>query len=109
MSITVNLYYTGTNGNAHRFAEEMERTGIAGRIRAEEGNLKYEYFTPLGDSETVLLIDSWENQEAIDSSGIGRSGQNLADNAGTGTWLDGTRFGAGASEDEIRSWIEGLQ
>ena len=37
------------------------------------------------------------------SSGIGRSGQNLADNAGTGTWLDGIRFGAGASEDEIRS------
>ncbi len=43
------------------------------------------------------------------SSGIGRSGQNLADNAGTGTWLDGKRFGSGASEDEIRSWIEGLQ
>ncbi len=43
------------------------------------------------------------------SSGIGRSGQNLADKAGTGTWLDGKRFGSGASEDEIRSWIEGLQ
>ncbi len=43
------------------------------------------------------------------SSGIGRSGQNLADNAGSGTWLDGTRFGAGASEDEIKTWIEGLQ
>ena len=43
------------------------------------------------------------------SSGIGRSGQNLADHAGSGTWLDGQRFGAGASEDEIRSWIEGLQ
>ena len=43
------------------------------------------------------------------SSGMGRSGQNLAENAGTGTWLDGKRFGAGASEDEIRSWIEGLQ
>ena len=26
-----------------------------------------------------------------------------------GTWLDGKRFGAGASEDEIRSWIDGLQ
>ena len=66
MSITVNLYYTGTNGNARRFAEEMERTGVAERIRAEEGNLKYEYFIPLGDSETVLLIDSWEDQTAID-------------------------------------------
>ena len=43
------------------------------------------------------------------SSGIGRSGQNLADNAGSGTWIDGKRFGAGASEDEIKSWIEGLQ
>ncbi len=43
------------------------------------------------------------------SSGIGRSGQNLADNAGSGNWLDGKRFGAGASEDEIRSWIEDLQ
>lgn len=66
MSITMNLYYTGVGGNARRFAEEMESTGIAQRIRAVEGNLKYEYFIPLQDSETVLLIDSWENQEAID-------------------------------------------
>jgi len=43
------------------------------------------------------------------SSGIGKSGQNLADNAGSGNWLEGKRFGGGASEDEIRSWIEGLQ
>lgn len=43
------------------------------------------------------------------SSGIGRSGQNLADNAGSGEWLSGQRFGSGASEDDIRSWIENLQ
>ena len=43
------------------------------------------------------------------SSGIGSSGQNLADNAGSGNWLEGARFGGGASEDEIRTWIEGLQ
>ena len=66
MSITVNLYYTGIGGNARRFAEEMEKTGIAKCIRAEEGNLKYEYFIPLVDPETVLLIDSWEDQDAID-------------------------------------------
>ncbi len=66
MSITVNLYYTGINGNAKKFADEMERTGIAQRIRSEEGNLKYEYFIPLSEPETVLLIDSWTDQEAID-------------------------------------------
>ena len=43
------------------------------------------------------------------SSGMGRSGKNLAENAGSGDWQDGKRFGAGASEDEIRSWIEELQ
>ena len=42
------------------------------------------------------------------SSGIGRSGQNLADNAGSGSWLDGKRFGAGASESELRDWISSL-
>ena len=43
------------------------------------------------------------------SSGIGRSETNLAENAGSGNWLDGQRFGAGASESEIQSWIDGLQ
>ena len=42
------------------------------------------------------------------SSGIGRSGQNLADIAGSGSWLDGKRFGAGASEAELRDWIGSL-
>ena len=42
------------------------------------------------------------------SSGIGRSGQNLAEHAGSGNWLEGKRFGAGPSEDALREWIEGL-
>ncbi|MCQ2085257.1 MAG: antibiotic biosynthesis monooxygenase [archaeon] len=67
MTITINIYYTGENGSARRFAEEMVEGGIVGRIRAEKGNLRYEYFLPMDDPETVLLIDSWENQEAIDA------------------------------------------
>ena len=65
--ITVNLYYTGTGGNARAFAEEMESSGIADKIRQEEGNLRYQYFQPLNQPETVLLIDSWRDQEAIDA------------------------------------------
>ena len=65
--ITVNLYYTGANSNARKFAEEMESSGTADRIRAEEGNVRYEYFFPMKDPETVLLIDAWESQEAIDA------------------------------------------
>ena len=66
MSITVNIYYTGQNGSARRFAEEMTERGIVDAIRREEGNLRYEYFYPMNDTETVLLIDTWRDQAALD-------------------------------------------
>ena len=66
MAITINIYYIGINGNARKFAEERTRSGIVNEIRAEEGNLQYEYYFPMNDNETVLLIDSWVNQQAID-------------------------------------------
>ncbi|MBP1586198.1 MAG: antibiotic biosynthesis monooxygenase [Lachnospiraceae bacterium] len=65
--ITVNIYYTGSNGSARKFAEEMVSNGVVDRIRKEPGNIRYEYFFPMDDLETVLLIDSWEDQTAIDN------------------------------------------
>ena len=67
MSITMNLYYKGKNGNARRFAEKMENSGTADAIRSEDGNLRYEYFISMADPQTVLLIDSWKDQSAIDT------------------------------------------
>ncbi len=66
MSPTINIYYTGENDNARKFVNEMISRGIVDRIRKEEGNLKYEYFFPIDDSETVLLIDKWKDEEALD-------------------------------------------
>lgn len=66
MSVTVNIYYSGVNGNARKFAEEMISSGIVNDIRAEDGNIRYEYFFPMEDAETVLLIDSWKDQRSID-------------------------------------------
>ena len=75
MAITVNLRYTGKKGAAQAFAREMISSGTVEKIRAEKGNLRYEYYLPFGDekaadgednTETILLIDSWENQQAID-------------------------------------------
>ena len=42
------------------------------------------------------------------SSGLGQSGQLLADMAGTGDWQEGQRFRSGASQEDVESWIEGL-
>ena len=65
--ITVNLYYTGSNGSARAFAEEMVQSGTVAAIRAENGNVRYEYFFPMDDPETVLLIDQWRDHAAIDA------------------------------------------
>ena len=67
MAITVNLRYTGKDGSARKFAEEMISRGTVAAIRAEAGNLRYEYYLSFDDPETVLLIDSWEDQAAIDA------------------------------------------
>ncbi len=66
MSITVNLYYTGVDGNARKFAQEMEDSGTADLIRKEAGNERYAYFLSMDDPETVLLIDTWRDQESLD-------------------------------------------
>ena len=66
MILTVNIYYSGSDGNAKKFAEEMTASGLVDAIRAEEGNEKYAYFFPADDPETVLLIDRWRDQAALD-------------------------------------------
>ena len=50
-AITVHIYYTGENGSAKAFVKEMLTSGLVDEIRNEG---------------TVLLVDSWDNQEAID-------------------------------------------
>ena len=79
MSLTVNLYYTGKNGSARKFAEEMESSGVADRIRQEPGNEKYDYFIPMNDPEMILLIDSWKNQKSLDAHHVSPMMKELAD------------------------------
>lgn len=66
MSIVVNIYYTGKDGSARLFAKEMAESGIVERIREENGCERYENFFPMDDDESVLLIDRWSSQQALD-------------------------------------------
>ena len=62
----MNLYYTGTEGHAKAFVREMTESGIVSAIRQLPGCLRYDYFYSAADDETVLLIDTWEDQKALD-------------------------------------------
>ena len=66
MSISINVYYSGKDGSARKFVEEMENSGNAKLVRAEQGCLKYEYCFAFSDPETVLLIEDWQDQAALD-------------------------------------------
>lgn len=67
MAIVIHIHYRGEGENARRFAEEMVSSGVVQDIRAEEGNLGYEYYLPMEDDGMVLLIDRWRDQKAIDA------------------------------------------
>ena len=67
MEITINIRYTGKDNSIKYFLQEMKDSGTVDAIKAEPGNLRYEYFWSLEDPETVLLIDSWESQAALDA------------------------------------------
>ena len=56
----------GKKRGGERFANEMELSGIADKVRNEKGNLGYEYFFSQKDEETVLLVDKWTDEGAID-------------------------------------------
>lgn len=62
--LTINIYYRGKD--AIDFMKEMESSGIADEIRKKDGCLRYDYFIPVNEDNTVLLIDSWSDQTALD-------------------------------------------
>ena len=64
MTLTINILYKGKDSK--KFAKEMTEKGIVDRIRAQKGNIKYEYYQSLEKDDEILLLDIWKNQEALD-------------------------------------------
>ena len=67
MALTVQIRYQGKGDAARCFAEEMTSSGTVEKIRAEEGNLRYEYYFPMEEDGSVLLVDTWADQKALDA------------------------------------------
>lgn len=67
MSLTIHIFYTGEGDNARAFAQEMMDSGLVEQIRARPGNEGYAYYYPAEDAQTVLLIDRWRDQAALDA------------------------------------------
>ena len=70
-NIVLHVYYTGEK--AKEFAAEMETGGLQTAVKAEDGCLQYDYFLPTQDANTVLLLEKWRDQAAIEQHNAGEN------------------------------------
>ena len=112
------------NDNSSRSTKEQDDKSARPEIGSEEISLEG-YTTiylgfPIWWGEEPRIMDTFVEKYSFEgitvipfctsaSSGIGRSGPNMEELAGSGTWLDGKRFGGSESEEELQSWIEGMK
>ena len=112
------------NDNSSRSTSEQNDKSVRPEIGSEDISLEG-YTTiylgfPIWWGEEPRILDTFVEKYNFDGitvipfctsggSGIGRSGPNMEELAGSGTWLDGERFSGSVSEDELKSWIEGLK
>ena len=112
------------NDNSSRSTKEQDDKSARPEIGSEEISLEG-YTTiylgfPIWWGEEPRIMDTFVEKYSFEGitvipfctsggSGIGRSGPNMEELAGSGTWLEGRRFDGGVSEEELQSWIEGMK
>ncbi len=112
------------NDNSSRTTKEQNDKDVRPEIASEDISLEG-YTTvylgfPIWWGEEPRILDTFVEKYSFDgitvipfctsgSSGIGRSGTNLEENAGSGTWLEGRRFSGNVSEADLQTWIDSLK
>ncbi|MDO4192122.1 MAG: flavodoxin, partial [Erysipelotrichaceae bacterium] len=112
------------NDSSSRTTKEQNdkdvRPEIAGEDVSLDGYTTVYLGFPIWWGEEPRILDTFVEKYSFDgitvipfctsgSSGIGRSGINLEENAGSGTWLEGRRFSGNVSEADLQTWIDSLK
>ena len=63
--IVINVLHRCKPGMRDKFLELLEKEGIGAASRADEGNIKYDYYLPADGSDELLLVEKWENAESL--------------------------------------------
>ena len=67
--IVLNVTYKCKAGKREKFLEKIVSEGIDVACRAEAGNIKYDYYTPVDGSDDLLLVEKWRDVEALANHG----------------------------------------
>lgn len=67
--IVLNVTYKCKPDMRDEFLEMIYTEGIDVACRSEDGNLKYNYYTPVDGSDDLLLIEKWRDADALAAHG----------------------------------------
>ena len=67
--IVLNVLYKCKPNMRDEFLEAIYAEGIDEACRAEEGNIKYDYYTPADGSDDLLLVEKWHDAGALAAHG----------------------------------------
>ena len=67
--IVLHITYHCKPGMRERFYSQIVQEGLDAASRAEEGNLRYSYYIPVGSSDDLLLIEQWLDADALAAHG----------------------------------------
>ena len=67
--IILNVTYKCKPGMREKFVEAIKAEGIDAASRAEAGNFKYDYYMSVDNSDELLLVEKWQDAEALAEHG----------------------------------------
>ncbi len=59
---SLTVVYLAKDGYGRKFVEELEKSGVANKVRREDGCLRYDYYFKSWDEDTVLLFEEWKSK-----------------------------------------------
>ena len=63
--IVLNVTYNCSPEQRDAFLKKLNEEGLAAACRAEAGNIKYDYYLPADGSGELLLVEKWQDKEAL--------------------------------------------
>ncbi len=65
-NIILHVYYTCKSGMAAPFVRSLKDSGAQGKVRAEDGCLRYDYHFSCEKEDTVVLLEKWRDAAALE-------------------------------------------
>ena len=68
--IVLNVTYRCRPGMRDEFLGRIYAEGIDVSSRAEDGNIKYDYYFPENDADGLLLVEKWRDEGALSAHAL---------------------------------------